>query len=205
MPDIAPAEDTSFMELAAQIAIGNFARDGLQPFGIVHADAATMIVPSEGFRSDDEKREFVNILRYISIEHAGQRSAFAMESWTMFSREPDDLALLDAIYARGGSMSEHPKAGEAVFIIVESDAGTSTRLHRIVRDGDTVTLEAGEMDFDPRAEPPAPPLYRGIFSNFHVPTGFQPTPPAQDYAAQMRELVPSEMVRITPADAPTAN
>ena len=205
MPDIAPAEDTAFMELAARIAIGNFARDGLQPFGIVHTDDKTMIVPSEGFRSDDEKHEFVNILRYISIEHSGLRSAFAMESWTMFSRDPEDVALLDAIYERGGSMSEHPKAGEAVFIMVESDAGFSTRLHRIVREGDAVTLQAGEIDFDPRPAPPAPPLYRGIFSNFHVPTGFQSTPPAQGYAAQMRQLVPSTLVKIEPTAEPATN
>jgi hypothetical protein len=205
MPDIAPAEDTDFMELAAQIAIGNFARAGLNPFGIVHTDDKTMIVPSEGFRNEVEKREFVNILRFISIEHSGQRSAFAMESWTMFSREPDDLALLDEIYARGGSMREHPKAGEAVFIVVESDAGFSTRLHRIVRDGAKVTLEAGEIEFDPRPAPPTPPVSRGLFSNFHVPTGFHSDPAAQAYAAQMRELVPSTLVRITPTEAPPAN
>jgi hypothetical protein len=205
MPDIAPADDTAFMELAAQIAIGNFARDGLQPFGIVHTEGRTMIVPSNGFRSDDEKREFVNILRYISIDHSGLRSAFAMETWTMFSRDPEDTALLDAIYERGGSMSEHPKAGEAVFIMVESDAGFSTRLHRIVREGDAVTLEPGETDFGPRPAPPEPPLYRGIFSNFHVPTDFQSHPAAQNFAGQMRQLVPATLVKIEPTAAPAAN
>ena len=203
MPDIAPAEDTDFIEFVASVAIGNYARgDGFQPFAIVHTGEATMIVPSQGFPNNDAKQEFVNILRYISIEHSGQRSAFAMEVWTMDSRDPEDQRLMGEIHERGGSISEHPKAGEAVFVIAESDAGTTTRMHRIVRNGDEVTLEAGKTEFDVRT---VPPTYRGTFSNFHVPTGFQPQPAAQAFAAQMRELVPSQLVRLDPTEAPKAN
>jgi len=203
MPETAPPEDVAFVEFVASIALADYAQNGVfAPFAVIGLEQGTMIVPAEGLVDLDAKQEFVNVLRYLSIEHAGRRSAFAMEVWTMFSRDPDDLHLMAEIHGRGGSISEHPRAGEAVYVIAESDAGTITLQHRVVRTGETVTLEAGESDFQ---ESTYPPVSRGTFSNFHMPTSFQSTPEAQAYAAQMRLLVPSTIARIDPGQEATLN
>lgn len=203
MSGTAPPEDIAFVEFVASIAVGSYAREGTcAPFGVIGLEQGSMIVPAEGLVDLESKQEFVNILRYLSIEHAGRRSAFAMEVWTMFSREADDLRLMDEIHARGGSVSEHPRAGEAVYVICESDAGTTTREHRIVRMGDTITLEDGRTDFQ---EAGSVLISRGTFSNFHIPSGFQSTPEAQEYAAQMRVLVNATLQKIEPAEGPSAN
>jgi len=203
MPETAPPKDLAFVEFVASIALAGYAQKGVfAPFAVIGLEQGTMIVPAEGLVDLDAKQEFVNILRYLSIEHAGRRSAFAMEVWTMLSRDPDDLRLMAEIHERGGSISEHPQASEAIYIIGESDAGTITLQHRIVRTGDTVTLEAGKSDFQ---ESTYPPVSRGTFSNFHMPTSFQSTPEAQAYAAQMRLLVPSTIARIDPGQEAALN
>lgn len=202
----APQEDLDILSIAAETALGTYALNGaFQPFGAIQSDAGIMIVPSDGFQDADEKHRFVNIMRFLSIEHGGQRSAFAMETWTMFSQDPEDQRLMDEIYARGGSMSEHPKAGEAIFLIAESDAGSTTRMHRILRNGDRIDLAAAETIHDPRPAPSEPPIVRGIFSNFHVPTGLQSLPQARQFADVMRTMVATRMERIVPTDAPSTN
>lgn len=198
----APEADIAILSIAADTALGNYALNGgFHPFGVVETPAGVVIVPSEGFSTQDEKIEFVNILRCISIEHSGRCSAIAMETWTMESAEDEDNALLEEIYKRGGSMSEHPKAGEAIFVIAESDAGTTTRMHRIVRDGETATLAPGEAQFigveDMRSRA------SGLFSKFHVPTGLQTDPQAMLEA--MAKLVGTSLQRVVPGDAKKGN
>lgn len=207
MPDIeAPQDDLDLVTNAADMAMLNYAQNGrFNPFCIIDSALGVMVVPTEGFTEEAHKREFVSTMRFLSIEHAGRRSAFAMEAWTMFDRSDEAQALLQEIYDRGGSMREHPSAGEAVFVIVESDAGTTTRMHRIVRDGADTRLEAGETDFQPMPPPGVPIMSRGIFSNFHVPTHFQSSPAAQTFANTMRQVVGVKMERITPTGMPPAN
>ena len=192
----APEADLRLLEATADSALANYAqRGGFPPFCMMQTGGDTMLlIPSKGFPNQDAKYDFVNFLRYASIENQGLRAAFAMENWTVFSKDPADHALLEEIYARGGSMSEHPNVGEAITVIVESDAGTTMRMHRIVRDGDNVTLEAAETDFESAGTRKT----AGVLSGFHIPTGMQGSLPAQTFAAEMRRQVTTAMHPIEP-------
>ncbi len=203
MSETSPQDDLDFIEFVSSIALADYARSGsASPFAVIGLEKGTMIVPAEGLVDFESKQEFVNILRYLSIEHGGRRSAFAMEAWAMLSEDPEDLRIMEEIAARNGSISEHPHASEVIYVICESDAGTTTRRHRIVRGEDAISLEPAESEF---AERTMPPVSRGTFSNFHVPTGFQSDPRAQQYATEMRALVPSTLRKIDAAPAASVN
>lgn len=194
MPATSPQDDLDFIGFVSSIALGDYARSGsTSPFAVIGLEQGAMIVPAEGLVDFESKQEFVNILRYLSIEHGGRRSAFAMEAWTMLSKDPEDVRIMEEISARRGSISEHPNASEVIYIISESDAGLTTCQYRIARSGTDVTLEPAEFEFVERT---FPPVSHGMFSNFHVPVDFQSDPAAQQYATEMRLLVPSTLKRV---------
>lgn len=198
----APDDDIALIDTASRIALGSFSTDGgFGPFGLIHSGDALFLAPAESAKDKDAKREFVNVLRYLSIENAGKRTAIAMETWTIDMTDPVKTALLDEIYARGGSMSEHPDVGEAIHVIVESDAGTTMRTHAIVREADGLTLAPAQTRFSPVGER----AISGTFSAFHIPTDKQSDPIAQAYASGMRGRYDAKYERIVPSDAPPAN
>lgn len=181
-----PDDDRQMLEAVAHIAQMTYAQQGhLAPFGAIQVDRMVMIVPAGSMTTDEDKVRFIGLMRYLSIEKEGLRSAIAMESWVVRSRDPADLTLMNEIMARGGSLQEHPRVEEALCVIVESDAGCSQQMNIIVRDGDTVTLEAGDVDFEERGASQD----RGLFSNFHVPTSIRSLPPVMAFADAMRQMV----------------
>ncbi len=182
-----PAEDMEVLDRTARIALDTYAHNGtFPPFLTIDSGGDLFIVPSQGLSNVDQKRRFVEIARFLSIEREGRRSAFAMESWTLKTRTQESMRLLEEIYARGGSMSEHPDAGEAIVLIGESDAGRTMRQHHIVRNGETISLGQAEVHFTPIAEMG---MQGGIFSDFHVPTSLQTCREAQAFADTMRQTV----------------
>lgn len=201
----APTEDLEIVQIAADVALENYAASGgFHPFAVMDTSIGMLVVPSEGFSSPDDKRTYTALLRYVSIENGGRRTALAMETWTLVKADDGDMALMREIHARGGSMSDHPKAGEAVVVIAESDAGTTMRMHVIVRDGVNVnvTLEPGETSFKPRD---GTEDAHGLMSNFHVPTAVQSDPQSVAYATTMRTLFDTRMERIDPTAAHKPN
>jgi len=194
-----PVEDIDILDKTARIAIECYGSNGgFPPFLTIESAGALKIVPSQGFSSDDQKRQFMNLARFLSIEHAGRRSAMAMESWMLLDTTPESLALLDRIYARGGSMSEHPDASEAIVVIGESDVGSTMRQHGIVRDSDTISLKDAEMHFTPAIVPWMPRESGGIFSDFHVPTFLQASEDAQAFADTMRGMYRTNSQKVEP-------
>jgi len=198
----APIEDTRIVEIAADTAISTYARDGeFSPLGIIETASGYIFVPAEGPFDQDGKLAFLNVLRFLSIENAGRRSALAVETWTVFSNDPADVALVRQIQARGGSLKEHPRAGEAIYIIAESDAGFTSRMHRIIRDGKQTTLEPGIVQFEESGKR----MSGGLFSNFHVPTALQMAPGTQEFAAFMRQIVSARYQVIKTKKGPQVN
>jgi hypothetical protein len=170
------------IELASKMAMNFFGSTGaLQPFAVIEtAGGNTMIVPAEDMQGAEGKQNYINILRYLSVEQDSVRIAIAAESWSIDTSDPEKLKILNEIYARGGSMSEHPDAIEVIFICAESDDDRTMRQYKINRNGIEIKLElinekkgAGSV---------------GLFTNFHIPTDKRDGPAVQLFVSQMKKL-----------------
>lgn len=182
---IAPAEDLAFLDTVADIALSTYgANGGLPLFGMIDAGTMPLIIPADD-TSPAGKHMFVNLMRFLSIDNQGRRSALAFEAWSVFDRTEESQRISAEIRARGGSISEHPDVEEGICILLESDAGGLQRMNRIVRNGNVVTLEPGEAQFSPAGTRPL----IGTMVAFHVPEALRSDPAVAAFADDMRAMV----------------
>lgn len=177
--------DHSIIEMAANVAIEMYASKGqIIPAAFMETTDGVAIIPAESLDGQDDKIRFMNILRYVSVENNSIRMAFAFEGWSMESSDPADIKLAREIKERGDSLESHPKVREAIYILAESDAGSTLRKYSINRDGIRVFLSQEEETFSADGD-----FSTGIIKGFHVHTKYRNHPNVRNFMNVMRSHI----------------
>lgn len=188
--------DHSIIERAAEVALSMYANKGqVIPAAFMETAEGITIIPAESFNEHQDKIRFMNILRLVSIENNSIRMAFIFEGWSMESSDPADIKFAEELSRRGDSLENHPKAREAIYVLAESDAGTTLRKYGINRDGIRVNLVQEDETFDADGA-----LSTGVIKGFHVRTIYRDHPKVRDFVKAMKSEVIINKERLSGED-----
>lgn len=181
----APAADLEMLERATSLVRSAFQSDGrIEVMGFVATRAgatpAMRMVTTPGLRTVLERRNFADALRHLSIRSASPCSAVAYDARIM-----EGAASKGRAVGRRGAAGKSAKAGEAVIIAVESDAGRTELRLSVTRQGNgRIDVDADqEPVFTQRCDAGARP--DDELRDFHVPTMDRINPSVVAWAAQM--------------------